>query len=71
MTILSFNFKKISAERGVAPKGKISINNNISIKSVKGIDLNFGKTKNRGLKFHFAFETKFNPAYLCIAVNWV
>ena len=40
MTILSFNFKKISAERGAAPKGKISINNNIAIKEVKGIDLN-------------------------------
>jgi len=63
MTILSFNFKKISAERGAAPKGKISINNNISIKSVKGIDLNFGKTKNRGLRFNFSFETKFNPEF--------
>lgn len=63
MTILSFNFKKISAERGAAPKGKISINNNIAIKDVKGIDLNFGKNKNRALKFNFSFTTAFQPKF--------
>lgn len=63
MTIISFNFNKISAERGANPKAKISIANNIGIKDVSGIELKFGKDKNRALKFSFVFETKYEPKF--------
>jgi hypothetical protein len=61
MTIISFNFKKINAERGSAPKGNVKISNNISIKDVKSVDLKLGAKKDKALRFEFLFETKYEP----------
>jgi hypothetical protein len=61
MTIISFNFKKIDAERKSAAKGKVNISNNISIKDVKKIDLKLGSKKDKALRFEFLFETKYEP----------
>ncbi|MCK5107624.1 MAG: hypothetical protein KAQ83_02775 [Nanoarchaeota archaeon] len=61
MTIISFNFNKISAEKKVAGKGHVKISNNISIKDVKSIDLKFGTKKDKALRFEFLFETRYEP----------
>ncbi len=47
MTIISFNFTKISAERFEGGQGKISISSNVSIKDVKIFELQLGKNKEK------------------------
>ena len=61
MTVISFNFTKISAERNEGIKGKLNISNNVSIKDVKSFDLKLGKNKEKALKLEFLFEAKYDP----------
>lgn len=61
MSIISFNFTKINAERKEGAKGKISIANNIGIKDVKSFELKLGKNKEKALKLEFLFEAKYDP----------
>lgn len=61
MAIVGFNFTKISAERKSAPKGKIGVKNNISIKEVEKTDLFLGSTKQPGLKIIFEFASIYEP----------
>lgn len=68
MTILSVNFNKISAEKGEAPKDKISINNNIRLKDVEKIDLSAGTTKQDGVKFKFELDAKYEPKFAEIKI---
>ena len=61
MTIVGFDFTKIDAEKKAPVKGKISINNNVTIKNVEEHDLNLGKEKRNALKFVFEFTAKYDP----------
>ena len=61
MTVISFNFTKISAERIKGIKGKLNISNNVSINDVKSFDLELGKNKEKALRFSFKFESKYDP----------
>ena len=61
MTVISFNFTKITAERSGGIKGKLNISNNVSIKEVKSFELKLGKTKEQALKFNFKFEAVYDP----------
>ena len=61
MSIISFNFTKINAERKEGAKGKISIANNVGIKDVKSFELKLGKNKEKALKLEFLFEAKYDP----------
>ena len=61
MTVISFNFTKISAERTKGIKGKLNISNNVSVKDVKSFDLELGKSKERALRFYFKFEAVYDP----------
>jgi hypothetical protein len=63
MTIIGFNFTKMSVEK--KPKngpGKINISNNISITNVEEKDLALGKAKQKSVLFSFKFESKYEPA---------
>ena len=60
MTVVGFNFTKVNAEKKQAIKGKININNNVTIKNIEEIDLAFGKDQ-KGLKFRFEFIAKYDP----------
>ena len=51
MTIVGFDFTKIEAEKKAPIKGKININNNVSIKMVEQQDLALGQEKKNVLKF--------------------
>ena len=42
MTVISFNFTKINAEKIKGIKGKLNISNNVSIKAVNSFDLKLG-----------------------------
>lgn len=61
MTIIGINFTKMLVERKSGAKGKINISNNVSIKSVEEVSLNFGNDKQKSLKFIFAFASKYDP----------
>ena len=61
--IVGFGFTKLSAEKKEAPKGKIDINNNVTIKNVQEDDFSFGKEKQQNvLRFTFEFTSKYEPA---------
>jgi hypothetical protein len=60
--IVGFGFTKLSAEKGEAAKGKIDINNNVSIKDVKEDNFALGKDKQQNvLRFIFEFTSKYEP----------
>lgn len=62
MAIVGVNFTKISVEKNELAKGKININNNVSIKDVKEKDLIPGKNiDQKGLDFVFEFVSKYQP----------
>jgi len=60
--IVGFGFTKLSAERHEAAKGKIDINNNVTIKDIKEDDLSLGKDKQTVLRFVFEFTSKYEPS---------
>lgn len=60
--IVGFGFTKISAEKGQPSKGKIDINNNVSVKDVKEDSFNLGREKDQNvLRFIFEFTSKYEP----------
>jgi ribosomal protein L24 len=61
VTIVGFNFTKIHAERQGPIKGKINIQNKVSVKNVESADLALGKSKQQGVKFTFNYLSKYEP----------
>lgn len=61
MAIIGFNFTEIHAERKNPPKGKISIDNNISIKGVKKTEMPIKSDKQEGLTISFVFTADYKP----------
>jgi len=61
MAIVGFNFTKINAEKSGTVKGKININNNVSITKVENADLSIGSAKQNALRFEFEYATKYEP----------
>ena len=60
--IVGFGFTKLSAEKGEPAKGKIDINNNVSIKNVQEDNFSLGKDKQQNvLRFVFEFTSKYEP----------
>ena len=60
--IVGFGFTKLSAEKHETAKGKIDINNNVSIKDIKEDSFSFGNNSQNVLKFIFEFTSKYEPA---------
>jgi len=61
MTIIGFNFTKIEAEKREMIKGKINVNNNVSIKQVDEKKLSITNEKQKVLSFKFEFMSKYDP----------
>jgi len=61
MTIVGFSFSKIEAEKKEVSKGKISINNNVTIVSVEEKNLSFSSAKQKVLNFSFKFIANYSP----------
>lgn len=59
--IVGFGFTKLSAEKKEAAKGKVDINNNVSIKDVVEDNLALGKENQNVIKFKFEFTSKYEP----------
>ena len=60
--IVGFGFTKLSAERIEPAKGKIDINNNVSIKDVVEDNFSLGKDNQNVIKFKFEFTSKYEPS---------
>lgn len=60
--IVGFGFTKLSAEKNEQVKGKIDINNNVSIKDVVEDNLSLGKDKQSVIKFLFEFTSNYEPS---------
>jgi hypothetical protein len=69
MAIVGFNFNKISVEKKESVKGKISINNNITITNVEKKDLILGVAKQDGIRFEFEFTSKYEPKFADITLG--
>jgi hypothetical protein len=63
MTIVGFCFTKIDAEKKNGAKGKISINNNVSIREIEETNLSLGTEKQKAVKFVFEFLSKYEPDF--------
>lgn len=61
MTVIGFNFNKISVERLGSKKGKLTISNNVGILDVSEAKVPFGNEKTKCVKVDFKFESKYEP----------
>ena len=61
MPVVGLQFTKLLVEKHVPVKGKIQVNNNVSLTDVEKTDLTLGPSKQAGLKFHFEFTVKYEP----------
>lgn len=61
MTMVGFNFTKIDVERKKPAFGQVNIANNVNIANIEETDLAFGKPDEKGLKFSFKFDSKYEP----------
>lgn len=63
MTVIGFQFTKILAERLTLPKGKINIQNNVSLTNVEEAPLMVKSEKQGSAKVYFSFTSKYEPKY--------
>ena len=59
--IIGFGFTKLTAEKFEGAKGKIEVNNNVTIKNAVQADLSIGREKQDVVKFLFEFTSKYEP----------
>jgi hypothetical protein len=60
MTVIGFSFTKMLVEKNNPVKGKVSINNNVGIKSLEESKLNIDSSR-RALKLEFEFSSTYEP----------
>jgi len=68
MTILGMQFSKIAIEKMNPLAGKVSINNNVTIKNVEKTQLALGKNKQDVLKFTYEYTAKYDPKIALITL---
>ncbi|VVB81345.1 Uncharacterised protein [uncultured archaeon] len=61
MPIVGMQYDKIVIEKYAPVKGKVQVNNNVSLKDVEKVDLTVGTGKQSAIKFHFEFAAKYEP----------
>ena len=69
MTVIGFNFRKITAERSSAPSGNVNISNNVSLKSVEEATVPVGSKSQKALRFNYEFNTKYDPKFGSIVIE--
>lgn len=60
MTVIGFSFTKMLIEKNAPIKGKVSINNNVGIKSLEETKLNINSDR-KALKLDFEFISTYEP----------
>ncbi len=61
MTVIGFQFNKMLAERHSTAKGKISIQNNVTVTSVETMPMVIKSEKQASAKVLFEFNSKYDP----------
>ena len=69
MTIIGFNFRKITAEKSTTATGKVNISNNVSLKKVEEAFIPVGAGKQKALKFNYEYITKYEPELGSIVIE--
>ena len=69
MGVLGLKFNKLVVERLNPPKGKISVNHNISVTDVDSVDLFLGTAKQLVLKVDFKFTADYAPKIAMIEID--
>lgn len=62
MSVVGLQFNKIVLDKKSPAKGKVSVNNNVSITDVTKTDLTFGASKQNALQFNFEFKVLYEPS---------
>ena len=68
MTIIGMQFSKISIEKMNPLTGKISIKNNVTIKTVEKSEITLGTTKQDILKFTYEYKADYEPKIALITL---
>lgn len=68
MNILNITFNSIKAEKSSMPKGKVSINNNVKIDSIKETKMGLDKS-NTALRVTFGYITEYSPNFAKIELK--
>lgn len=63
MSIIGFNFTKMSAEKMEATKAKISIKNSINITKVEDTSISLGDKGQKGMKITFSYILDYQPNF--------
>lgn len=61
MTVVGFGFTRMEAERKEGARGRLDINNNLSIRAVEKTALALGKSNQEALRFLFSFTSVYEP----------
>jgi hypothetical protein len=61
MSIVGFNFTKLSGEKTGGLSGKININNNVMFTDAKQIKVNVGQSDGAGLLIKFKYVCEYKP----------
>lgn|SRR3989344_2371818 len=62
MSIIGFNFTKISAEKSEGSQGQVNIKNNLAIKSLEKQELSVASKEQVALKVSFEFSSSYEPS---------
>jgi hypothetical protein len=68
MTIIGMQFSKITIEKMNPLTGKISIKNNVTIKTVEKSEITLGQTKQDILKFTYEYKADYEPKIALITL---
>jgi hypothetical protein len=71
MAIIGFYFSKMTAEKKKTAAGKINVNNNVILTSVKEAKINLGKEKQKGIEFKFSYTSTYEPEIASIILEGV
>ena len=69
MTVVGLQFDSINVTKLKPARGKISVNNNVSVKDVEKTDLRFGTSKQNALKVNFEFVANYEPKIATITLK--
>lgn len=69
MSVIGFNFNKISVERLGSKNGKLTISNNVGIVEIAEAKVPFGNDKTKCVKVNFKFESKYEPKVAIISLE--
>lgn len=69
MGIVGMQLNKIVVEKHSPVKGKINVNNNVTIKDVEKTELQVGPAKQSAIKFHFEYSAMYEPKIAHVTLN--